>query len=81
MDQHEIEVEKEIRKELTKWSQVEEAIYKQKSRVQWLKLDDANTRYFFAVMKSKKAQNQINMLIREDWIILKEPKDITEEAV
>lgn len=60
--QQDLEEEKEIKKELNKWSKIEEAIYKQKSRIQWLKLGDDNTRYFFAAMKSRKAQNQITML-------------------
>lgn len=49
VDQHDIEEERGIMKELNKWSKIEEDIYKQKSRVQWLKLRDDNTRYFFCI--------------------------------
>lgn len=41
-----------------------ESIMKQKSRVQWLKLGDANTTYFFASMKTRYSQNKIKSLIR-----------------
>lgn len=81
VNQQVLEAEKEVRKELNKQSQIEETIYKQKSRVQWLKLGDANTRYFFASMKSRKAQNQITMSTKEDGTIVKEPKDVIEEVV
>ncbi|KAH0658123.1 hypothetical protein KY289_026871 [Solanum tuberosum] len=52
-----IDEEKVLRTELAKWSMIEENIYKQKSRVQWLKLGDANNAYFFTSMKGRKAQN------------------------
>lgn len=64
--QNVIEVEREVRKKLTKWSQIEEVIYKQKSRVYWLKLGDENTKYFFTSMKNRKAHNQITVLTRDD---------------
>ncbi|KAH0644895.1 hypothetical protein KY284_032779 [Solanum tuberosum] len=54
MHQTMIEEEKILRTELIKWSQIEESIYKQNLRVQWLKLGDANTAYFFASMKNRK---------------------------
>lgn len=47
--------EGELRMQLTKWSQIEESIYKQKSMVQWLKLGDTNTTYFLTNMKGRKA--------------------------
>ncbi|MCD7470631.1 hypothetical protein HAX54_010614 [Datura stramonium] len=41
---------------------VEETIVKQQSRVQWLKLGDANTVYFYACFKSRSSQNHITRL-------------------
>ncbi|KAH0746203.1 hypothetical protein KY285_007860 [Solanum tuberosum] len=60
---------------------IEENIYKQKSRVQWLKLGDDNNAYFFASMKGRKAQNQITMLTIEDDTVIREATYITKEAV
>ncbi|KAH0685683.1 hypothetical protein KY290_017200 [Solanum tuberosum] len=76
-----IDEEKELRTQLNKWSRIEEAIYKQKSRVQWLKLGDSNTSYFYASMKNRKSQNQITMLTKEDGTIIRDPEEITREAV
>ncbi|KAH0714811.1 hypothetical protein KY284_007716 [Solanum tuberosum] len=73
--------EKALREKLAKWSMIEENIYKKKSRVQWLKLGDENNAYFFASMKGRKAQNQINMLTKEDDTVIREATGITKEAV
>lgn len=43
------EIEKNIRQKLENWSMIEESIYKQKSRVQWLKLGDFNTTFSLLV--------------------------------
>ncbi|XP_075092574.1 uncharacterized protein LOC142172785 [Nicotiana tabacum] len=43
-----IEDEKAAKLQLEKWSRIEESIMKQKSRIKWLQLGDANTAYFFA---------------------------------
>ncbi|KAK4706639.1 hypothetical protein R3W88_033809 [Solanum pinnatisectum] len=81
MHQNMIEEEKKLRTKLIKWSQIEESIYKQKSRVQWLKLGDANTAYFFASMKNKKAQNQITMLTKENGTTIRGRSEIKQEVV
>lgn len=46
-----LDEKKALRIELDKWSLIEEGIYKQKFRIQWLKLADANTTYFFTSIK------------------------------
>ncbi|KAH0651308.1 hypothetical protein KY284_031220 [Solanum tuberosum] len=76
-----IDEEKLLRTKLAKWSMIEENIYKQKSRVQWLKLGDDNNVYFFASMKGRKAQNQINMLTREDGTVIRDATNVTKEVV
>ncbi|XP_049406423.1 uncharacterized protein LOC125870109 [Solanum stenotomum] len=66
-----IDEEKVLKTKLAKWSMIEENIYKQKYKVQWLKLGDANNAYFFASMKGMKAQNQINILTSEDETVIR----------
>ncbi|XP_009772717.1 uncharacterized protein LOC107803069 [Nicotiana tabacum] len=57
-----IEKEKVLKHNLEKWVMIEENVYKQKSRVQWLKLGDSNSGYFFAQMKHRNNTNRIQML-------------------
>lgn len=60
---------------------VEESIAKLKSRVQWLKLGDANTAYFYACLKNRQAQNQIRSLKISAGQLLQKAKYIEEEVL
>ncbi|XP_019258106.1 PREDICTED: uncharacterized protein LOC109236386 [Nicotiana attenuata] len=75
------EVEKVMIQQLKKWDKIEEAIYKQKSRIQWLQLGDSNTAYFFASMKGRKARNQITKLIDSKGNTLTNCQEIENEIV
>ncbi|KAH0776402.1 hypothetical protein KY290_007813 [Solanum tuberosum] len=75
------EQERELRKQLEKWSLVEESAIRQKSRVQWLNLGDANTGYFFAHMKNRVAQNTITNLTTAVGTIIYSQEGIEEEAL
>ncbi|XP_075088341.1 uncharacterized protein LOC142170347 [Nicotiana tabacum] len=75
------EAEKSIRQKLEKWSMIEESISKHKSRVQWLKLGDSNTAFFFASMKGRASQNQIKILIVDDGSLIKTAAGIEQEIV
>nr|XP_016436446.1 PREDICTED: uncharacterized protein LOC107762590 [Nicotiana tabacum] len=56
------ETERNLKKEIEKWSMVEESIYRQKFRIQWLQIGESNTTFFFANMKNRTAHNHINKL-------------------
>nr|XP_009769385.1 PREDICTED: uncharacterized protein LOC104220249 [Nicotiana sylvestris] len=75
------EEEKELLLQLEKWDNIEESIYKQKSRIQWLQLGDTNSVYFFVSMKTRKAHNQIIELINSNGDALKDGKSIEAEVV
>ncbi|XP_019239018.1 PREDICTED: uncharacterized protein LOC109219060 [Nicotiana attenuata] len=77
---HLFEEEKKLLLQLEKWDKIEESIYKQKSRVQWLRLGDTNSASFFASMKGRKAQNQITKLTNSNGEILTEARRIEEEV-
>nr|XP_016491587.1 PREDICTED: uncharacterized protein LOC107811215 [Nicotiana tabacum] len=62
--------EKKAKKELAKWSGIEESIMKQKSRIKWLKLGEANTTYFYACAKSRQAINHIGSLFNNSGQLL-----------
>ncbi|XP_019229272.1 PREDICTED: uncharacterized protein LOC109210327 [Nicotiana attenuata] len=74
-----IEKEKTLRCELEKWTPIEENIYNQRSRVQWLKLEDPNSAYFFAQMKNMNNLNGIQALTNDLGIQLMLEEDIEAE--
>lgn len=49
--------------EIERWSNIEEGIWKQKSRVVWLKLGDSNTKFFHSYAKARQSHKAINLLI------------------
>ncbi|XP_019251252.1 PREDICTED: uncharacterized protein LOC109230184 [Nicotiana attenuata] len=74
-----IEKEKALKGELEKWSLIEESIYKQRSRVQWLKPGDSNSAFFFAHMKNRSNLNGIQALTNEMGVQLWLEEDIEDE--
>ncbi|XP_019244246.1 PREDICTED: uncharacterized protein LOC109224116 [Nicotiana attenuata] len=73
--------EKNTKAQLEKWLEVEESIMKQKSRVHWLKLGDANRAYFFAIMKRRYSQNKVKSLIRANGEMVQTKQEIEEEVL
>lgn len=62
-------------------SEIEEQLFYQKSRVQWLDLGDRNTNFYHKSCKSRYSRNAIRRLITSDGRIITESVDIKEEAV
>lgn len=73
--------EKVVLKELKKWSTIEEQIWKQKSRMDWLKMGDSNTRYFHACVKMRQSTNAIHRLERSDGSVCVGQQQIREEVL
>lgn len=57
---------------------VKDNIYKQKSKIQWLKLGDSNTTYFFTNIKGKRAQNNIKQLTAATGELIQDAKGVEE---
>ncbi|XP_050207380.1 uncharacterized protein LOC126656805 [Mercurialis annua] len=57
----------------------EESFLKQKSRIQWLKLGDANTKYFHIVIKQRRAKNSIHVLKLDNRSTIRGTKEIHKE--
>lgn len=55
---------------------IEEAYFKQKSRINWLQTDDQNTSYFQKVAKARNSYNIIHTLIGLDGVEASTPADI-----
>nr|XP_016462019.1 PREDICTED: uncharacterized protein LOC107785271 [Nicotiana tabacum] len=73
--------EKTILQNLEKWSLIEESILKQKASMKWIKLRDANTKYFSAVMKERSQRKKILEIYTNDGMKLATPTSIKEEIV
>lgn len=68
--------EKEYGEKLIYWSQVEESILRQKSRITWLTQGDSNSKFFFTTMKARKAKNKITQIQNAHGESLTKPEDI-----
>lgn len=75
------EKERKMKSELEKWVLIEESILKQKSRIQWMKLGDANTTYFHVSMKSRVSINMMRSLQNSQGDMVHTEKEITEEVL
>ncbi|XP_075092545.1 uncharacterized protein LOC142172764 [Nicotiana tabacum] len=76
-----IEEEKVLKKQLEKWGVIEESIYRQKSRVKWLKEGDSNSVYLFTNMKSRYSQNYIRSLTNTQGDIIHSEAEIKDEVI
>ncbi|OIT39901.1 hypothetical protein A4A49_59297 [Nicotiana attenuata] len=56
--------EKQALEYLERWSLIEESILQQKARATWLRLGDANSKYFSAVIKGKKTKESDHRVAR-----------------
>ncbi|KAM3216243.1 hypothetical protein P3L10_025684 [Capsicum annuum] len=73
------EQKRETRSDLEIWSLIGESKLKQKSRVNWLKLRDANNSFFLASIMNRVAQNSITQLISLSGSVLQNHVDIEKE--
>lgn len=60
---------------------IEEAYFRQKTRINWLSLGDQNTSYFHKVVMARAAYNAIHYLFRLDGIIASTLEDIANLAL
>ena len=66
--------------EFAEISRKEEIAWRQRSRVQWLKQGDKNTKYFQKMATSHKRFNTIDKL-EVEGVIISEPEEIKNEVV
>ncbi|XP_021764051.1 uncharacterized protein LOC110728715 [Chenopodium quinoa] len=60
---------------------IQESIFKQKSRINWIKLGDGNSHYFFSLMKNRQARNRIDSIFDSNQVLLKDPDAISHEVI
>ncbi|XP_019224867.1 PREDICTED: uncharacterized protein LOC109206500 [Nicotiana attenuata] len=75
------EEEKELKSKLEEWILIEESIYRQRSRVQWLKLGDTNSAYFIAHMKNRNNLNGIHALTNDLGVHLHMEEEIESKIL
>ena len=75
-----IEGEKVCLASLEKLSTIEENIWLQKFRANWIQLGDSNTKFFHAYTKERKGQNHIKYLISADGNKIQNHHQIKEEV-
>ncbi|GAV89257.1 hypothetical protein CFOL_v3_32675 [Cephalotus follicularis] len=74
-------LEKKLVEKLRNTCHVEEAVLRQKSRVQWLKLGDSNIAYFHKVCKVRQSKNLISRILNEAGQWVSDPRLTREEGV
>lgn len=74
-----IREEKSLLAELEKWSKIEEHIWHQKSRIDWLRLGDSNTKFFHAYAKVRQNTNVIHRLVKSDGTVCLGQEEIKQE--
>lgn len=62
--------ERNLLAQVEKWDAFEEKVWQQKTRVDWIKLGDSNTKFFHSYATERKNQNAIKTLIRELRMVL-----------
>ncbi|XP_077233647.1 uncharacterized protein LOC143875953 [Tasmannia lanceolata] len=73
-----ISLEDKLRSDLIIASSLEESLFKQKSRVQWLQLGDSNSKFFHSSMKSRHHQNSILAINGPNNSQTSNPKEIAD---
>ena len=56
-------MEKELLIKLEKWSMIEESALRQKARIKWIQLGDANNKFFNSVIKERTKKKQIRNIM------------------
>ncbi|GAV91001.1 hypothetical protein CFOL_v3_34401 [Cephalotus follicularis] len=76
-----VERERQLRQEVRRAARSEEAFFKQKSRIQWLKEGDSNSAYFHGMVKIRQSKNHIVMIRNEAGAWVELEADIAQVGV
>nr|XP_027065280.1 uncharacterized protein LOC113691366 [Coffea arabica] len=68
-----------LKKELSKAYKEEEKHWQQKSRIQWLKEGDKNTKFFHASVQGRRRRNSLHKLQREDGTWTESEEELSTE--
>ncbi|GKV53234.1 hypothetical protein SLEP1_g59770, partial [Rubroshorea leprosula] len=80
LNENEVLLRKVCSQEVWEVLQKREAVWRQKSRANWVRLGDANTAFFHRSVHARRAQNVLSGILGEGgWV--EEPEMVKEEAV
>ncbi|PKI56940.1 hypothetical protein CRG98_022675 [Punica granatum] len=80
LDNAEISRARSLQEQLGKWHRMQESLWRQKSRIQWCKLGDTNTRLFRLSTSIRGSGNRLCSLNLNDASITSQPSIIKEEV-
>lgn len=67
--------------EVCKWSEIEEQTLKQRPKINWLRLEDGNNKFFYAQLKVTHVNTAITSLYKFDGTIINIQQDIANEVL
>jgi hypothetical protein len=70
-----------LRRELDERDQQEEIMFRQKSRMLWLKEGDKNTKFFHNSLLQRRNQNWIHSLKMEEGVMVERHEDIEQSLI
>eukprot|EP00253_Pinus_taeda_P031502 PITA_31502 len=70
--------ERHITKQIDERRKQEEIYWRQKSRIQWLKEGERNTKFFHRTTVQRRMHNQIPFIVNHDWVKVEEHGQIEE---
>ena len=76
-----VQLERKLIHELYELVIAEESLFKQKSRIQWLKERDSNTTFFHKMVAAKQSRNTISSLLNSEGRRLNSYQELADEAV
>lgn len=79
LNSDELESRRKAKNDLCHYSKLGESLWRQKSRVYWIKLGDKNTKYFQSMANSRFRRNYIGA-IEIDGMLIEDPSSIKNEA-
>ncbi|GKV02903.1 hypothetical protein SLEP1_g15281 [Rubroshorea leprosula] len=80
LDENEVLLRRGCFQEMWEILRKKEAMWKQKSRINWIRLGDAHTAFFHRCVHARRARNAMSSILGEDgWV--EEPSRVKEEAV
>ncbi|XP_058784375.1 uncharacterized protein LOC131659164 [Vicia villosa] len=81
MDVMAIDKVKMLTAKVIEWNELEESMMRQRTKIDWLRMQDGNNAYFFATLKTKSQHRNLNVLHQNDGTVLNAKDEIHQEVL